>query len=572
MLETLWGPRAHPPVNDPPVAAARRVVTGPSQDHGQAPADSLAADDQAALRSRLGAIEERLAQLQDELERQEARTDAALARANEEPPSPDLEGGGARGWLGDDEEPLTLVHEGAVGEGTALDAEKESTPADDVEALLAYDQSLPAATDDDEIMLVDDAPPEPPAPVLVAEIPRTADDQLARRLEALEDRLDLASAGQPDLLRFVAVEEMTERLNERADAQAERVHALGAALQAAQEDTESDTLHRQMDQMREQLEQLQGTIDAEWARAKSETASLGQSLSDLGERMVNLAEQAAAGAGAGERVAALEQKVEEATTTLAGAIESQCKAPPARTAPEPAGDCESRFRALERQLEQNRDEMSDLNELHAALDAGLGALRAELAEIRTSLARLADSKADLDDRLETFLRMSLVPEGEKGRKGKKAAESTVATLSAAVQDLIGEQRLLKDTVAGLDRAADAATAAAARATMQSLSTGPLRSDVKQLNRELAEQGQALDALRRAVERLRGQPPPTVPAPATGRAAKKAVAAKRAPVAAPAGPVMGAAARAALARAAVAQADGVNKAPPTVKRVARPEKA
>ncbi|MDP1804057.1 MAG: hypothetical protein Q8K72_02720, partial [Acidimicrobiales bacterium] len=343
---------------------------------------------------------------------------------------------------------------------------------------------------------------------------------------------------------------------------------------------ESDKLRRRLDQMGERLDQLQSTVDAEWARTKSETATLAHTIAELGERVLRLAQQAGDNAGVeDERLAAVEERVDEATTRLASAMEAQRQdlqhglqkgladvlsaipAPPAA-----AQDHDARFRTLERQLQQSRGEVSELNELHAALDVGLGALRAELGDIRTGMGRLADSKADLDDRLETFVRMSLVPEGDKGRKAKKSAESTLGTLSAAVQDLIREQRQLKDSVATVEQASDAATAAAARASMQAASLGPIRSDVKLLHQEIAEQQEALDGLRRTVERLR-QPPP---APATKAAPARKAEPAKAPAAAKAAPTSrAAAAKAALAKAAATQAA---EAPAPAKRAPRAKKA
>ena len=440
-----------------------------------------------------------------------------------------------------------------------LEEDQPPAPEDDgalfADAGLAEDE--PPAPADDEPVMADSGLDEDEAPAPGTEAPtfadvRSPDDGLARRIEALEERL--AGADRPDSLRLVALEETVNRLAERADAHAglqvalqARIDELGAAVAPRQGQKESDALRR-LDRMEVRLDQLQGTIDAEWARTKSETAALGQGLSELGERVLRLAEQAGETAGVeDERFAAIEEKVDQATTHLASALESQRREleeglqaglADVRSAvpPSPAAVDDTRFNTLERQMEQTRGEMSDLNELHAALDAGLGVLRSELGEVRTALSRMADAKADLEDRLETFVRMSLVPEGEKGRKAKKAAESTLGTLGAAVQDLLREQRQLKDTVTGLTQASDAATAAAVRASNQAASVSPLRSDMKALHQQVVEQQEALDALRGTVESLR-QPPPAAPPPAAKRPAKKAPArAAKAPAAEAKAPV------------------------------------
>jgi len=457
----------------------------------------------------------------------------------------------------------------------------------------------------------DDVPPPAPLPLVavarlgdgeeaatepfVAVDSPAGDDEVERRLGLLEERLAALAAGAragDDPLRVAALEETVQRLAERADAQAglqaatqARLDELATAPEAVPGKKDTDKLRRRLDQMGERLERLQGTVDAEWARAKSETATLGRALTELGERVLRLAEQAGDAVGVDdERLAAVEGRIDEVAGGLARALEAQREElqaglrdglaevlsaiPPA---PAATDDHDSRIRALERQIEQSRGEMSELNELHAALDAGLGALRGELGEVRTGLSRLADSKADLDDRLETFVRLSLVPEGDKGRKAKKAAESTLGTLSAAVQDLIREQRQLKDAVADLEQVSDAATAAAARASMQASSLGPVRSDVKLLHQELLEQQDALDRLRRTVERLRQPPPPPPPArPATKRPPAKAARGSTKAATAPtkAAPAKKTAAKAAPAKAAA----DVAKAAPAAKRAPRAKKA
>ena len=424
-----------------------------------------------------------------------------------------------------------------------------------------------------------DEPVRPAAGPPAVEPPAPADDGLVRRIEALEERLALAD--HPDPLRLVALEETVHRLNERADAQASLHVALQARIDeivgeaaAVQARKEGDKLRRRLDQMGERLEQLQATVDAEWVRATAETATLGQTVADLGGRVNSLAEQSSDTAGAEEkRVAAVEAKVDETADRLSRALEAQRQelqdglqkglADVLAAVPPAPEDYDARFRALERQVHQSRGEVSELNELHAALDAGLGTLRAEIGDVRMALSRVVDSKADLEDRLETFVRMSLVPEGDKGRKARKTAESTLGTLSAAVQDLLREQRQLKDSFATLEHASDAATAAAARASTQASSLAPLRTEVKLLHQELVEHQQALDALRRTVARLRQPPPP--PAAATPTTpAKKAPAAKAA--AAPA------AKRARTGEAAPAKAATAAKATPAVSKTTPAKKA
>ena len=582
---TAMSPRPGPPAE--PAAADEPAVADARAEMNRRPEAPV---------NELGGLGDDEAEGPDVLAPEEAEDDALvddsdeMPPAEEEPPAVDVELMDDGAGLDEDELPTLDEYEPVVAD-VALEEVDAAVPADHEFLAGLDDEEAPAPADDEPVVAdagLDDE--EAPAPVTAAPAsagPRPVDDGLTRRIEALEERL--AGADHPDPLRLVALEETVNRLAERADANASlevaiqtRIDELGGAP-AAQDQKENDELRRRLDQLGERLDQLQGTIDAEWARTKSETATLGQTVAELGERVLRLAEQAGDTAGAGnERLAVVEEKVDEATTRLAKALESQRRqledglregladvrsAIP--RAPAPAEDVDGRLRAMEKQVRQGQAEVSELNELHAALDAGLGSLRAEIGEVRAGLARLTDAKADLEDRLETFLRMSLVPEGEKGRKAKKAAEATLGTMSAAVQDLLREQRQLKDSVASLEQASDAATAAAARASMQASSLGPLRSDVKLLHQEAAEQQQALDALRRTVERLR-PPPAAAPSPATRRSAKKAPPAKAAPAAKAGTPAKRAAAKAAIARAAATQAATAKAA--AAKKAARAKKA
>jgi hypothetical protein len=509
--------------------------------------------------------------------------------AEEEPLAPNLQLMDDVAGEDDDELPAPDADEALVAGASLDEIEGPALAEDEVPAGLVEDE--PPA--DEEAIVAGTGPddPEPPAddepPALAFLDPRPDDagphdDDLVRRLDVLEERLLAASDDSRLTGLELRIVEMIDRLIARTEGQAERqaalearVEDLAAAADPAPAKKESDKLRRRLDQMGERLEQLQATIDAEWVRAKSETATLGQTVADLGERVLRVAEQAGDTAGAeDERLAAVEDRVDEASTRLAKALESQRRelqdglqkgladvlaaVPPA---PPAAQDHDARFRTLERQVQQSRNEVAELNELHAALDAGLGVLRAEIGDVRASMARLADSKADLEDRLETFVRMSLVPEGDKGRKAKKAAESNLGTLSAAVQDLLREQRQLKDSVATLEQASDAATAAASRASLQVSSLVPLRSDVKLLHQELVEHQEDLDKLRRTIERLRQAPAPAAPPAAKAPAKKAPPAGKAAPAARGPAPAKAApTAKAAAARAAIAKAAAKQAAP------------
>ncbi|MGI8984190.1 MAG: hypothetical protein ACR2HM_06620, partial [Acidimicrobiales bacterium] len=212
-----------------------------------------------------------------------------------------------------------------------------------------------------------------------------------------------------------------------------------------------EELRGQLDRLAARVDALQNSLDTEWARAKAESASLAKADDSLATAVAGLTERLDALAEAGDkRSESLDQRVEAARTELRNALHDGL-AKVLAAVPAPAEDVDGRLRAAEAQLRKGRAEAAELIELHAALDAGLGMLRAELGEGRSALARIADSKADLEDRLETFVRTSLVPEGETGRKVKKAAESQLTMLAAAVQDWLRKQRPLGDKVASLEQ-------------------------------------------------------------------------------------------------------------------------
>lgn len=183
-------------------------------------------------------------------------------------------------------------------------------------------------------------------------------------------------------------------------------------------------------------------------------------------------------------------------------------------------DITDRLHALEQRATRAGAEVAELGELHAALDAGLGTLRSEIADVRSAVKRVADGQADLGDRLETYVRASLAPDEQaKGRRsGRKGTDADrITTAAAAIEDLLREQRQLKEQVAALAQASDTASAAASRAASQVSALSPLRSEIKLLHQELAEQNETLEALRKAVERPAAKKAPAEKAPAAKRA-------------------------------------------------------
>ena len=178
-------------------------------------------------------------------------------------------------------------------------------------------------------------------------------------------------------------------------------------------------------------------------------------------------------------------------------------------------DIVDRLQALEKQGRRNQDDLSELHELHAALDAGLGALRSEIGDLRSAVKRVTDRQADMDDRLETYLRASLAPdEAAKGRRsGRKGAEvDRMSAVTAAVEDLMREQRQLKQELASLVQTSDATAATASRTASQVSALSRLRSEIKLLHQEIAEQNEALDTLRKIVDTQRRAAPARKRAP------------------------------------------------------------
>lgn len=249
-----------------------------------------------------------------------------------------------------------------------------------------------------------------------------------------------------------------------------------APLPAVNDDGGSEPMERMaeaIEHLTERLDQLQAGIDGEATRAQSESAELRQAVTDVRAAI-----------------------------------------------PAPAEDVSSRLQAVEKQAQRNTHEMSEIGELHAALDAGLGILRSEIVDVRSAMKRVSDGQADLDDRLETFFRASLAPGEEpgRGRKGRKGAEGDrMGTMAAAVEDLLREHRQLKGEVAALAQNTDAATAAAARAANQVSALSPLRSEIKLLHQEIAEQVEAMEALGKRVDERPARKPP---AKRASRATKK----------------------------------------------------
>lgn len=385
-----------------------------------------------------------------------------------------------------------------------------------------------------------------------AELQAVLQEEMRQRLDQLEQGLaHAAGTGGPSLHALEQrIEETVERLTERAEVQAElrvalegRVDELSAALRGGtisvggdpiripSEDEaqrrEQESLLRRFDEVVERVEQLQASVEADRARAESDSVALAQAAIDLArveeqlnQRFDRLAEKVArADDTQAEHRRSLEEQVKDGLSRMTAALESHRQelqtglreglAVVQAAAPSGGSVDDSRVQALEDRLEKNDYEVSELGELHAALDVGLGALRTEIGEVRSAVQKVTGEQADIQDRLDSLTRapQAAAPapgdsaRGWKpGRKAETGANLAVAIEAAEI--LAREHQQLKAQVADLEKAAEAATATAARASSQASTSGPLRSDVRLLQEQLAEQTEALDNLGRAVERLR----------------------------------------------------------------------
>ncbi len=418
------------------------------------------------------------------------------------------------------------------------------------------------------------------------ELQTVLQEEMRQRLDQLEQGVaQAAGTGGPSLHALEKrIEETVERLTERAEVQAElrvalegRVDELAAALRGGTSSAvvdpawiasenkargrEQEALLRRFDEVFERVQQLQASVEADKARAESDSVALALAQANvelvrveeqLNQRFDRLAEKVArADDTEAERRRSLEEQVEDGLSRITAALESHRRelqtglreglAVVQAAVPTGGSVSDSRVEALEERLEKSDYEVSELGELHAALDVGLGALRTEIGEVRSAVQKVTGEQADIQDRLDSFNRppQAAAPgdsaRGWKpGRKAETGANLAVAIEAAEI--LAREHQQLKAQVADLEKAAEAATATAARASSQASTSGPLRSDVRMLQEQLAEQTEALDNLGRAVERLRrkvatpaaaGEPQPVAkPARKSGTATKAAKPAAR----------------------------------------------
>ena len=377
---------------------------------------------------------------------------------------------------------------------------------------------------------------------------RTAVEANVEQLRAVV-RHDVGQA-RADMAQVMLGNEQVRRSHEalvqRLDSLAKHVAELHGSVEAGNarhEDRagEQAGLRRRLDEVIERVQGLQAGPD-DTARVHLDSATVAHINVEMvkfeeqfNQRLNRLVERAARTDDLqADRWRSLEEQAQDALAGISEALEShrqelqtglrQGLADVRSSTPAQATVSDTRVLALEERLRRSDSEMSELGELHAVIDVGLGALRSEVAEVRCALTRVMGSHTDIQDQLKELDRLAQAAPPEQGRgrrfghKAESGAQPSVAI--EAAEFLVREHQQLKLQVARLEQEADAATA---RAASQASATSPLKSDIRVLQERLAAQNDALGTLGRAVERLRRQVSAPAPAPATklGRRAPKA---------------------------------------------------
>ena len=335
-------------------------------------------------------------------------------------------------------------------------------------------------------------------------------EALEARLEVLEGALGAGEVGEASSAAaieqvHVALSRIEATLTQRLDQLEQEVADTGQMAE------DRATGSGRLEQLEQRLQQLQDTIDAQAVRVEADSVTVQQT---------------------SQRVAAMDADVQAAVSRLTEQLESQGRSLQAAlsqglaevraAAPEATLSVDDRrLQALDEAVARRDADLEELHDLHATLDAGMGELRAGIAAGRAADSRTADALDEIYRRIEALSTAQIAARADQGRgrrSGKKAGESTTdaAAALAAVDEVMREQRQLREQVVSLQRTVDAAATAAARASSQAAPLAPLRTDVRVLHTQLAEQKAALETLAETVERSQRKAP--APAPA---AAKKA---------------------------------------------------
>ena len=234
------------------------------------------------------------------------------------------------------------------------------------------------------------------------------------------------TAGPADETRLVALERRVSEL--AALVQAQRMQSkqnMNARMRGTPPEQETSTT--QLDELERGLQQLQADAEAESARARAELSRLADRLESQ-ER--SLRESLAHGLAEIQRSAAAHAH---------------------------------RLDALEETLGRRGVEVEELHDLHATLDEGMGELRSGVVAGRAAENRLATALDEVYRRLEAVSDAQMAAKANqrrRGRSGRTSATEPAAGLTE-LEHLAREHRQLRDRLVALERAADAATTAAA---------------------------------------------------------------------------------------------------------------
>ena len=250
---------------------------------------------------------------------------------------------------------------------------------------------------------------------------------------------------------------------------------------------ETERHNRRLDAVEGQLLEAQEGIARVMERMDRDVGSSETRVEEqLNDRLDRLAERAARrGKGEDVRLSALEAAIDR----LAGRVTE-------------LGDTLGVELATSR-LEALGHEMSQLGDLQAVLDVGLGQLRSRIDELTEVTRTLALGQAAVDAQLQTLTDVKR-PTGDRrrtlGQRGEPA--ETPAEHTADRAPTVGhgdlEDKQLKAQLAMLEHMTDVGPAASADTS----GLGSLDDDVRALAEHLAGHDEALTRLSRSVERLR----------------------------------------------------------------------
>lgn len=354
-------------------------------------------------------------------------------------------------------------------------------------------------------------------------------DALERRIEEAESRVSGHAEAQQTALRA----EFETRLDELRAAQELGTGQMGASVEQAT--SGYDDLSRamtdqrgQLEELAERLQKLQKAMNAQTSQVQATATALTETRQELERQSERVAQR---GESESERLQALEAEVRAAVSGLTEQVESQGRSlqsavtkglaeVQAAAAEAAAAMDPGRLQRLEEAAARREAELEELFDLHAALDAGMGELRSGIVAGRAADTRTSDALDEIYRRIEALSTAHETGKADQGRgrrSGRKSAESTtdIAAALAEVDPRVREQRQLREQVVSLQQDVDSMATAAARVASQVAPLASLRTEVRALQSQLAEQEAAIESLATSVESRRRR----TPSPAAGTAKK-----------------------------------------------------